>query len=218
MNYPAFNPQPKPEKTDPKPKKPIHKKSVKRTKEDEKKVYTVAEYQQMNKEVKSRNRKEKADKPKKRKNPFQILKKDFDVIYSLVVKMEPANSEGIVQCYCGQFLHWTNANNSHFIPRSTAPSIIHDRMNTHPSCVPCNGFKEGNRASYIPWMNKKYGVEAVALLEQRGQKKSGNGVFEYTVMMDKYIDLFLSECDRLNYEPSKAQLKLIAKYKMADFI
>lgn len=38
MNYPSFNPQPNPEKSGPKPKKPIAKKSAKRSK-DEREYY-----------------------------------------------------------------------------------------------------------------------------------------------------------------------------------
>lgn len=215
-----FKPDNKPDKTPPKAKKKIRKVSEKKQKAiDEGSLIkkgvtfiTAEEFQKISKQVKVRKRKELKDKGVKRLSPLFKIKKDFDVIYSLVVKMEPATDEGIITCYCGKRLHWTNANNSHFIPRSTAPSLIHDRMNTHPSCIPCNGFKEGNRPAYIPWMNKKYGEAQVALLEQRGQKKSNNGVFEYLVMIDEYIMLFLNECERLNYEPSKTQLSIINKY------
>ncbi len=209
-----FNPQPKPERKAKKVKQPIKQVSDKKAKEiKESKTWPIDKFLSEQKKIKTLKSKiRKMEKETCVSTPLIRIKKDFDVIYSLVVKMQPANSDGVVQCYCGQRLHWSNANNSHFIPRSTAPSLIHERMNTHPSCVPCNGFKEGNRNAYIPWMNKKYGVDAVTLLEYRANKKSNNGVFEYTVMMYEYINLFAIECKRLHHTPTIGQRRIIKKY------
>lgn len=203
-----------------KERKPIAKMSEKKKAElEDRKNWTVEQFLKAQKEGKKEKNKQRKqvsvfqDPNVSKSTPLTKIKKEFDQIYSLVVKMEPANSQGIIKCYCGVLVHWSNANNSHFIPRSIAPSIIHDRMNTHPSCIPCNGFEEGNRPAYIPWMNSKYGTEQVELLRLRGQKKSNNGVFEYQIMLQEYIELFLIQCKRLNHTPTKAQQKIVDKWK-----
>jgi hypothetical protein len=210
----AFKPPKK--ETVKKTPKPINRISEKKKAElENRKTWTVDQLKQAQKEGKKEKKQERKFE-KEKSTPLSKIKGVFDQVYSLVVKMQPANSQGIVKCYCGVFLHWSKANNSHFIPRSTAPSIVHDRMNTHPSCVPCNGFKEGNRTDYIPWMNKKYGEEQVELLRLRGNKKSNIGTFEYQIMLQEYIELFLIECKRLNHTPTVAQQKIVDKWRVKN--
>jgi hypothetical protein len=193
--------------------KPINRISEKKKAElEDRKTWTVEQLKQAQKEVK-KEKKERFKKPKK--TPLSEITTDLDVIYSLVVKMEPADTTcGHFFCYCGKAVHWTNGNNSHYIPRSTAPSIKFDRMNTHPSCIPCNGFKEGNLHAYTPWMEKKYGKDAVDLLRMRANKKSNMGTFEYQIMLQEYIKLFLIQCQRLNHTPTKAQQNIIDKWSV----
>lgn len=198
---------------DEKPKnkrKPINRISEKKKAElENRKLWTVDQFKKASKEVKKDN---KSKVEKTNKTPLTDIKKDLDVIYSCVVRMEPCTDQGIFMCYCRKPVKWESGNNSHFIPRSTAPSIVFDRMNTHPSCIPCNGFKEGNLHDYTPFMVKKYGHDQVDLLRMKGQQKSNNGAFEYQIMLQDYIEKFLIQCSRLNHTPTKAQQKIIDKW------
>jgi len=192
--------------------KPINRISEKKKAEMEnRKTWTVEQFKKASKEGKKEKRKLI---PPSKKSILKKITDDLDVIYSLVVKMEPADAScGYFICYCGKAVHWTNGNNSHYIARSIAPSIKFDRMNTHPSCIPCNGFKEGNLHAYTPWMEKKYGKDAVDLLSMRANKKSNNGAFEYQIMLQDYIEKFLFQCTRLNHTPTKIQQKIVDKWQ-----
>lgn len=195
-----------------KERKPIKQISDKRTAVlKESSQMTAQEYIDASKSVKKRKRLDRLNE-KKKSNPLTVIKKDLDTILSLVVKMEPANSEGYFNCYCGKSVHWLNGNNSHYLSRAKSPSLVFDRMNVNPSCIRCNGFLEGNLHDYTPWMEKKYGKDQVELLRLRGQQKSNNGAFEYQIMLQEYIKLFLIQCKRLNHTPTKTQQKIIDKY------
>ncbi len=206
----------KPPKKEPVKKipKPINRISEKKKAElENRKTWTVEQLKQAQKEVK-KEKKQRFEKPKS--TPLSIVKKDLDTIYSLVVKMQPSNHKGIFFCYCGKSVHWSNGNNSHYFTRKKYPSIVFERMNTHPSCIPCNGFHEGNLHDYTPWMESKYGKDAVNMLRIRGQNKSNNGAFEYQIMLQEYIELFLIECKRLNHTPTVAQRKIVDKWRIKN--
>lgn len=206
----AFKP-PKKEKEE-KSIKSIPKISEKKKAELEgRKTWTLEQFKKASKEVK-KDVKLRIEKPKK--TPLSDIKKDLDVIYSCVVRMEGVDVCGYGNCVsCNALHHWSSLQNGHFIKRSLAPSIIFERMNTHPQCVRCNVLLEGNRLPYSRFMDQKYGKDKVALLEHLGQRKSNLGAFEYQVMLQEYIDTFLVQCKRLNHTPTKIQQKIIDKWK-----
>ena len=192
--------------------KPIPKMSEKKKAElEDWKLWTVSQFKKASKEIKKEN-KQVFEKPKK--TPLTDIKKDLDVIYSLVVRMSPSNLEGYTNCVtCGKTDHWSKLQNGHFIKRSIAPSLIFTRINTHPQCLRCNVLLEGNRIPYQRFMWDKYGTTVVSRLELEGQKKSNNGAFEYQIMIEEYIELFLIQCERLNHTPNQKQQKIINKWK-----
>src|SRR5690242_3013885 len=117
--------------------KPIPKISEKKKAElENRKTWTVEQFKKASKEVK-KEKKNRIEKPKK--TPVSEIKKDLDVIYSCVVRMEPCNSEGVTFCVsCTRNFHWSKLQNGHFIKRSIAPSLIFNRGNSKPQCLRCN--------------------------------------------------------------------------------
>ncbi len=193
---------------------PIAKMSEKKKAElENRKTWTVDQLKQAQKEVKKEN-KSRFEKPKK--TPLSEIKKDLDVIYSLVVRMEPANEKGIVKCFCcnNRFEHWSKIQNGHFLKRSTHPALIFHRINTNPQSYYCNIELKGNELPYLAAMKAKHGNDIYERLNAIGQKKSNNGVFEYQIMLQDYIEKFLVQCERLKHEPTKTQKKLVDKWRI----
>lgn len=195
--------------------KPIPKVSEKKKAElEDRKTWTAEQLLQAQKEIK---KEKKLQKPKTKSTPISIIKHDLDVIYSLVVRMEPADYQGIGFCVtCNKMEHWSKLQNGHFIKRSIAPSLIFDPLNTNCQCLRCNVLLEGNRLSYVRYMESTLGKEGVALLEQRGQRKSHMGAFEYQIMLQEYIEKFLVQCKRLNHTPTKIQQKIVDKWRQKN--
>ena len=196
-----------------KPKKAIAKVSEKKKAELEgRKTWTVDQFKKASKECKKDN-KNAFEKPKK--TPISEIKKDLDVIYSCVVRMEPSNSDGVTCCVtCNKNDHWSKLQNGHFIKRSIAPSLIFDRDNCWPQCLRCNVLLEGNRLPYNRYMESLFGKDAIWLMELRGNTKSNMGAFEYQIMLQDYIEKFLVQCTRLNHTPTKIQQKIVDKWQI----
>jgi hypothetical protein len=207
----AFKP-PKKEVEKKKPK-PIPKVSEKKKAElEDRKNWTAEQFLQAQKEIKNDKRLQK-QKPKS--TPISVIKHDLNVIYSLVVRMEPADSDGMVKCFCcsNRFEHWSKIQNGHFLKRSTHPSLIFCRKNTNPQSYYCNIILKGNELPYLQNMKKVYGENILEELQVLGLNKSGKGAFEYQIMLQEYIELFLIQCKRLNHTPTKIQQKIVDKWK-----
>jgi len=201
---------------EPKEKKiqrPIAKISEKKKAEMEnRKTWTAEQLLQAQKEIK---KEKKLQYEKTKTTPVSLIKADLDVIYSLVVRMEPADADGMVKCFCcsNRFEHWSKIQNGHFLKRSTHPSLIFCRKNTHPQSKHCNIFLNGNELPYLQQMKKVYGETILEELQVLGLQKSGNGAFEYQIMLQDYIEKFLVQCTRLNHTPTKIQQKIVDKWK-----
>lgn len=193
--------------------KPIPKMSEKKKAElEDRKTWTAEQFKKAQKEGKKEN-KLKCEKPKS--TIVSVIKKDLDTMFSLVVRMEPANENGIVKCFCcsNKFEHWSKIQNGHFLKRSTHPSLIFCRKNCHPQTLHCNVFLKGNELPYLQEMKKEYGENILEELQVLGLQKSGNGAFEYQIMLQDYIEKFLIQCTRLNHTPTKNQQKIVDKWQ-----
>ncbi len=179
---------------------------------ENRKTWTAEQLLQAQKEIK-KEKKLQYEKPKT--TPVSIIKADLDVIYSLVVRMQPADADGMVKCFCctNRFEHWSKIQNGHFLKRSTHPSLIFCRKNTNPQSKYCNIFLKGNELPYLQQMKKVYGEGILEELQVLGLHKSGKGAFEYQIMLQEYIELFLQQCTRLNHTPTKIQQKIVDKWK-----
>jgi len=199
-----------------KPPMPIRKMSEKKKAEMEnRKTWTVEQLKQALREVK-KEKKLQYEKPKT--TLVSLIKKELDIMYSLVVRMEPADEKGIVKCFCcrHRFEHWSKIQNGHFLKRSTHPALIFCRQNTKPQTYYCNIILKGNELPYLEAMKLQYGDDVYDKLNALGQKKSNKGAFEYQIMLQEYIEKFLIQCTRLNHTPTKAQQKIIDKWQLSD--
>lgn len=199
----------KPNKT---PKPIIRISEKKKAELEDRKTWTAEQFKTAQKQVK-KEKKSRVERPNK--TPLSEIKKDLDVIYSLVVRMEPAFPNGEVKCFCcNRWEHWSKIQNGHFLKRSTHPSLIFNRKNTHPQTYYCNIQLKGNEIPYHASMVKHYGENILEELQILGLQKSGKGAFEYQIMLQEYIELFLIQCKRLNHTPTKAQQKIVDKWKL----
>lgn len=193
-----------------KPKKPIAKKSAKKIQQEK---ISADEFQ-----LKYGNNPKKAKKlifgsAAINKMSTSKVKKDLDVLYSMVVRMEACSTMGVTNCVtCGKVAHWTKLQNGHFIKRSIAPALIFNRMNSHSQCVRCNVLLEGNRLSYVRYMNEKYGEVEVKNLEGLANIKGNITNADYTLMAKEYAKRVIAECERLDYQPTQAQLTIINRW------
>jgi len=195
--------------------KPIPKMSEKKKAElEDRKTWSAAQFLTAQKEGK-KEKKLQCKKPKK--TLVSLIKKELDIMYSLVVRMEPADEKGIVKCFCcrHRFEHWSKIQNGHFLKRSTHPALIFCRQNTKPQTYYCNIILKGNELPYLEAMKLQYGNDIYDKLNALGQKKSNNGAFEYQIMLQDYIEKFLIQCKRLNHTPTKAQQKIADKWQKA---
>ena len=77
----------------------------------------------------------------------------------------------------------------HYYPRSTTyASLYFDETNVNGQCIHCNLFLEGNKQGYREGIIKRYGAEALQILEIRKSLKSIWGWWEYEVMITLYAD------------------------------
>lgn len=184
---------------------------------EDRKTWTAEQFLKAQKEIKKEKRQEKKfEKPKS--TPLTEIKRDLDVIYSCVVRMEPADEKGNVKCFCctNRFEHWTKIQNGHFLKRSTHPALLFNRINTNPQSYYCNIILKGNEIPYLEAMKKKHGNDVLERLNAMGVKKSNLGTFEYQIMLQEYIELFIIQCKRLNHTPTKSQQKIVDKWKVQD--
>lgn len=141
------------------------------------------------------------------------IKKELDILYSLVVRMEAANEYGIGQCVtCLKVDFFYHLQNGHFIQRSVAPGLIFHRLNTHPQCVRCNIYKEGNRFEFIKYMNQTFGEDKVNELYKMSEIKTNQNHLSFMAMCQEYAIKFKKQCERLEYTPTKEHERLYLKY------
>ena len=73
----------------------------------------------------------------------QALIQDLDYVVSRIVRLRAANDKGFITCYCGAVVHWSMAQNSHFIPRSHM-GLRWSFDNCASGCKHCNIDLHGN--------------------------------------------------------------------------
>lgn len=134
----------------------------------------------------------KAKKPVQRKfkrmkgikKPKQsTLKAKLDRIYSLYVRKSQSDDSGQITCYCGVRVHWSESDNSHYIPRGSL-STRYDPRNTHASCRRCNRYMGGNLQQYALYLRRKYGDGILESLDQEKRKIVKN--FPYEALIAEY--------------------------------
>ena len=110
----------------------------------------------------------------------------LDRIFSEFIRRRDADANGYVRCIsCGKIIHWKNSDAGHFYNRSIN-SLRYDEQNVNAQCRHCNRFLEGNIQGYRKGLIKKYGEQAVELLEINKFNKCHLGKFEIEILKKEY--------------------------------
>ena len=85
------------------------------------------------------------------------LVQKLDQVFSVFVRLSVADKDWYITCpLCGARVHWTKAQNMHFIKRSVY-KYRWDEKNCHAGCMRCNVILHGNYIVYTRRMQRKYG-------------------------------------------------------------
>lgn len=86
----------------------------------------------------------------------QLIKK-LDQVFSVYIRLSVADKDWYITCpLCWARVHWTKAQNMHFITRSVY-KYRRDEKNCHAGCMRCNVILHGNYIAYTRRMQRKYG-------------------------------------------------------------
>jgi hypothetical protein len=98
--------------------------------------------------------------------PFRDLVKVLDREYSLWLRMNAADDQGMVRCVtCGAFHHWKEITVGHYVSRYRI-SVRWDKRNTAPQCVKCNSYNGGEQFLMRKHLVSVHGEKAVEAMEQ----------------------------------------------------
>ena len=143
-------------------------------------------------------------KKRKKRSPYQKLKKDCSDWLSRYVRLRDAKKEsvlglsygvGYVKCYtCSKVNHIKNMHAGHFIGRSLGGSsgVYFAEENVHTQCAQCNAFMGGNVAKYEENLIEEYGEEAIGQLRIKHKTNSYN-----TEKLEKLRVFYQMEVEKL---------------------
>lgn len=96
----------------------------------------------------------------------QVILAELDMTYSRIIRMSAANELGYLSCYtCGKNIHWSIAQNSHFVKRMNT-LLRWDNRNNHAACKHCNEDLDGNIPEYTKRLNSEQNGLAEQLIEE----------------------------------------------------
>ena len=108
----------------------------------------------------------------------------LDSIFSKYIRLKYADEGGYVTCcYCGGRLHWTEAQNCHYVGRRHR-TLRWNELNTHPGHGTCNGADI--ILGYTEYMVARYGAEVFRLLTAAKNNRQKITPFERKIMADNY--------------------------------
>ena len=85
------------------------------------------------------------------------LVQKLDQVFSVYIRLVDADKDWYITCpLCWARVHWTKAQNMHFIKRSVY-KYRRDEKNCHAGCVKCNVILHGNYIVYTRRMQRKFG-------------------------------------------------------------
>jgi hypothetical protein len=114
-------------------------------------------------------------------------KRDADRLFSLLVRQENADEDGIVQCCtCGRRHHWRKGMNcGHYMVRQHQ-STRFDRQNTDVQCVYCNHFNEGEQVKFGEFLDKKHGEGTAEAMQLKSKMRCNRTQMEYKYLCEKF--------------------------------
>ena len=112
-------------------------------------------------------------------------KKEADRLFSLLVRQENADEDGICTCAtCGMRTFWRFIHCGHFMVRQNQATRF-DRENTAPQCVKCNTFSEGKQFDFGRYLDRKYGHRTAEKMNIKSKMKCHRGEAEYRYLVGK---------------------------------
>jgi len=114
------------------------------------------------------------------------LKKKADKLYSLKLRKEAANKEGMCKCYtCSSIKHWKELQCGHFVTR-TITALRYEPKNTRPQCVSCNLFKQGCPDIFAYNLTKEYGAGILKEFQEARKIQLTNN--EVRALLEKVVE------------------------------
>lgn len=90
---------------------------------------------------------------------------DLDAIFSQYIRLRDSDENGYLTCYCGKMVYYTEADNSHFMPRAHMNTRFSED-NCTGSCRHCNQTLKGNLQVYGAWLEQRRPGSVEALEDQ----------------------------------------------------
>ena len=110
----------------------------------------------------------------------------LDRIFSEYIRRRDADENGYIKCIsCGHIVRWENSDAGHYYNRSIN-SLRYDEKNVNAQCRHCNRFLEGNIQGYRKGLIKKYGSDAVKMLDIKRFNICKLGIFEIEILKKEY--------------------------------
>jgi 5-methylcytosine-specific restriction endonuclease McrA len=126
---------------------------------------------------------------------LQNLVNDCDRLVSLVVRMSPANREGLCSCFvCGGINHYKNMDCSHYISRGNmATRFMLDNLTV--SCKECNNRHNEDKTPYREAMDKinKGNVEYLESMAHTTYKWTIGELKEMRSELQQKVDLLTTK-------------------------
>ena len=114
------------------------------------------------------------------------LKQEADKWFSLYMRLRNATEDGFVICFtCGKIYHYQDTDCGHFISRGNLANRYNER-NCKVQCVSCNRFKNGNIKVFEQQLEKKYGKEILAELNNNKKVLKRYTKEDYQEIIDIY--------------------------------
>lgn len=138
-----------------------------------------------------------AKREKKRMSISQLTKK-LDAIFSLFIRLEGANKQGMVKCFtCDGVHHYKSIQNGHFQSRRFM-STRFDPLNCAPQCYACNVGMSGMQYEFGKRIDAKYGNGIADLIVQKSklvQKFTPEEMLEMIEYFKEKVDKFKKQKD-----------------------
>lgn len=128
----------------------------------------------------------KEKKAKKKKTDYQLADELLIKVHSVFIRLRDSDADGNGPCIsCGKPIHWSKANNGHFVKRQFKPTRFHDQ-NCNLQCVKCNNWLQGNDVKYAENLDKKFGEGTAEKLKMIKGNKSELTAASMNILVSHY--------------------------------
>lgn len=108
----------------------------------------------------------------------------LDSLFSTYIRLKNADEDGYVLCcYCGGRLHWSEAQNCHYVGRRHR-TLRWNELNCSPGHGSCNGADI--ILGYTQYMAARYGPDVFQLLTTHKNSREKITPVERKIMADNY--------------------------------